>query len=119
MVIGLAIVLALIFGLYKLLKRSSMKNDSTVADDGWMGVLSTTPLAPSRSLHLVRVGEELILLGTSDGAVTPIRVYSPDEARALGVDPRTAFALPPGRRSAGAGGLAASLLDGLKRMTAR
>jgi flagellar protein FliO/FliZ len=119
MLIGLAIVIALIYGLYKLLKRSSNRNDKTVADDGWMGVLSTTPLAPSRSLHLVRVGEELILLGSSDGSVTPIRVYSSEEARALGVDPRTARALPPGRTSGGVSGLGGSLLEGLKRMTAR
>jgi flagellar protein FliO/FliZ len=118
MLIGLAIVLALIFGLYKLLKRSASKNDKSVADDGWMGVLSTTPLAPSKSLHLVRVGDELILLGSSDGSVTPIRVYGAEEARRLGVDPRLAQALPaaPGSRSAGFG---ASLLDSLKRMTAR
>jgi flagellar protein FliO/FliZ len=119
MLLGLAIVVALIYGLYKLLKRSSSKNEKTVADDGWMGVLSTTPLAPSRSLHLVRVGEELILLGSSDGSVTPIRVYSSEEARSLGVDPRTVQALPPARGVAGALGFGASLLEGLKRMTAR
>lgn len=120
MLIGLAIVLALIFGLYKLLKRSASKNDKSVADDGWMGVLSTTPLAPSRSLHLVRVGDEVILLGSSDGSVTPIRVYGADEARRLGVDPRTVQALPRGRgRPTGAAGFGAALLDGLKRLTAR
>jgi flagellar protein FliO/FliZ len=119
MLLGLAIVVALIFGLYKLLKRSSNKNDKTAPDDGWMGVLSTTPLAPSRSLHLVRVGEELILLGSSDGSVTPIRVYTADEALALGVDPRTARALPPSRGARSVAGVGAALLEGLKRMTAR
>jgi flagellar biosynthetic protein FliO len=118
MLLGLAIVLALIFGLYKLLKRSASKNDKTVADDGWMGVLSTTPLAPSKSLHLVRVGDELILLGSSDGSVTPIRVYGAEEARRLGVDPRLVQALPAGAGGR-AGGFGASLLDSLKRMTAR
>jgi flagellar protein FliO/FliZ len=121
MLLGLAIVLALIFGLYKLLKRSAAKNDKTVADDGWRGVLSTTPLAPSRSLHLVRVGDELILLGSSDGAVTPIRVYGAEEARRLGVDPRTVTMLPPGQRgpTGGGTGFGAAFLETLKRMTAR
>jgi flagellar protein FliO/FliZ len=125
MLLGLVVVIALIFGLYKLLRRQAKKNDATVADDGWMGVLSTTPLAPSRSLHLVRVGEELILLGSSDGAVTPIRVYGADEARRLGVDPRTVPTLPaPGRRGGtgsggGTTGFGAALLETLKRMTAR
>jgi flagellar biosynthetic protein FliO len=117
MLIGLAIVVALIYGLYKLLKRSANKNDKTVGDDGWMGVVSTTPLAASRSLHLVRVGEELILLGASDGSVTPIRVYGADEARRLGVDPRTVESLPV-RPASGAKGVG-SLIEGLRRMTAR
>jgi flagellar biosynthetic protein FliO len=117
MLLALAIVLALIFGLYKLLKRSANRNDKTVADDGWMDVVSTTPLAPSRSLHLVRVGEELILLGASDGSLTPIRVYGADEARRLGVDPRTVQSLPV-RAARGGTGLA-SVVENLRRLTAR
>ena len=117
MLLALAIVLALIFGLYKLLKRSARRNDKTVADDGWMDVVSTTPLAPSRSLHLVRVGEELILLGASDGSLTPIRVYGADEARRLGVDPRTVQSLPV-RPARGGNGLA-SVVENLRRLTAR
>lgn len=117
MVLALAIVVALIFGIYKLLKRSSNKNERTVSDDGWMGVVSSTPLAPSRSLHLVRVGEELILLGAADGSVTPIRVYGAEEARRLGVDPRTVQSLPV--RSARGGTGVASLVETLRRITAR
>jgi flagellar biosynthetic protein FliO len=119
MLLGLAIVLALIFGLYKLLKRSAAKNDKTVRDDGWIGVLSSTPLAPSRSLHLVQVGDELVLVGSSEQSVTPIRVYTPDEARRLGIDPRTHQMLPPAAPSRGNPGFGASLLEALKRMTAR
>jgi flagellar biosynthetic protein FliO len=123
MLLGLAIVVAIIYVLYKVLRRTAKKNDSTVDSDGWMGVLATTSLAPSRSLHLVRVGEELILLGASDGSVTPIRVYGADEARRLGVDPRTVPALPaPGRRGGNGGGgssLGTALIETLRRMTAR
>jgi flagellar protein FliO/FliZ len=118
MLLALAIVLALIFGLYKLLKRSANRNDKTVGDDGWMGVVSSTPLAPSRSLHLVRVGEELILLGAADGSVTPIRVYGAEEARRLGVDPRTVQSLPVRPARGGAAGVT-SLVEALRRLTAR
>jgi flagellar protein FliO/FliZ len=120
MLLGLAVVLALIFGLYKLLRRSAAKNDKTVRDDGFIGVVSSTPLAPSRSLHLVRVGEELVLVGSSEQTVTPIRVYSRDEARRLGVDPELAApALPFSPAPAGRPGFGAALVESLKRMTAR
>jgi flagellar protein FliO/FliZ len=118
MLLGLAIVCAIIFALYKILRRTAAKNDRTVRDDGWMQVVSSTPLAPSRSLHLVRVGEEVVLLGSSEQSVTAIRVYTPQEARTLGVDASSleASKLAVGERSAGLG---RSLVESLKRMTAR
>jgi flagellar protein FliO/FliZ len=86
MVLGLTIVVGLIFGIYWLLKRTSRKKDAPVVDDGFLDVVSTTPLGPQRSMHLVRVGDELVLLAASEHSVTPVRVYSPEEARRLGVD---------------------------------
>jgi flagellar biosynthetic protein FliO len=117
MLFGLAVVSALIFGLYKILKRSSAKNDKTVLDDGWMQVVSSTPIGPSRSLHLVRVGNEVVLLASSEQSVTPVRVYAAEEAERLGVD-----ALPQigsGSKSSGNPGFGASLVESLKRLTAR
>ena len=39
----------------------------------------------------MRAGREIVLLGTAEHAVTPIRRYSEDEARALGLlDPAPA-----------------------------
>jgi len=86
MVLGLAIVVGLIFGLYWLLKRTSKKKDGTIADDGFIDVVSSTPLGPQRAMHLVRVGDELVLLAATEQNVTPVRVYSPEEARRLGID---------------------------------
>ncbi len=43
------------------------------------------PLGPNRALHLVRAGREIVLLGTAEHTVSPIRRYSEDEARALGL----------------------------------
>lgn len=114
MVLGLAIVLALIFGLYWLLKRTGRKNDSTVADDGFIGVVSSTPLGPQRSMHLVRVGDELVLLAASEQNVTPVRVYSPEEARRLGVD---RVDDPP--IEWGSSSQKPSFVEQLRRMTAR
>jgi len=42
-------------------------------------------LGPNRSLHLVRVGGEIVLLGAAEHQVTPIRRYSASEAHALGL----------------------------------
>ena len=43
------------------------------------------PLGPNRSLHLVRAGNELVLVGVAEHGVTPIRTYTEDEARAAGL----------------------------------
>ena len=42
-------------------------------------------LGPNRSLHLVRAGRELVLVGVAEHGVTPIRTYSEDEAIDLGL----------------------------------
>lgn len=126
MLFGLAIVLAIIFVLYKVLKRSARKNDRTVDAHGGMTVVASTPLAPSRSLHLVRVGEELVLVGAAEQGVTPIRVYAADEVRRLGfdADPGTQAPFAPmGMLGPGPGaarpGFGAALVETLRRMTAR
>lgn len=117
MLLGLAVVSALIFGLYKLLKRTASKGDKTSRDDGWMQVVSTTPLGPSRSLHLVRVGSEVVLLASSEQSVTPVRVYAPEEVERLGVDAMPALGSGPKPRSNP--GFGAALIESLKRLTAR
>ena len=47
--------------------------------------LATLPLGPNRSLHLVRAGDEVVLVGAGEHGVTPIRTYTQAEARALGL----------------------------------
>jgi flagellar biosynthetic protein FliO len=78
---GLAIVLGVIFAVYWLLKtfaRSKAKGGG-VKGDGRMEIVATTPLAPNRALHLVRVGDGMILIGSAEGAISAIRTYSPEE----------------------------------------
>ena len=77
-IVGLAVVLGVIYGVYWLLK-SHARAKSGRADER-IGVIATTPLAPNRSLHLVRAGDELILVGATDHAITPLRVYTSEEA---------------------------------------
>jgi len=83
-VVGLAIVLAVIYGLYWLLRTTSRGRRG--GKDARIEVVATTQLAQHRSLHLVRAGDEMILVGAAEGGVTPLRVYSPGEAIALGLD---------------------------------
>lgn len=112
MLIGLAVVLALIFALYKLLKRTGRGGGAAgVSDDGFMSVVSSTPLGPTRSLHLVNVGEDLVLIGASEQSITPIRVYSRDEARRLGVELEADASVRGTQPS--------SFLEALRRMTTR
>jgi flagellar protein FliO/FliZ len=82
--VGLAIVLAVIYGLYWVLKQVKSSRESTASGQGLESVASL-PLGTNRSLHLVRAGKELVLLGVADQAVVPIRAYREEEARALGL----------------------------------
>jgi len=82
--VGLAIVLAVIYGLYWVLKQVKASRESAASGQGLESV-ATIPLGSNRSLHLVRAGRELVLLGVAEQAVVPIRAYREDEARALGL----------------------------------
>jgi flagellar protein FliO/FliZ len=50
-----------------------------------LDTVATLPLGPNRSLHLIRAGHELVLVGAGEHGVTPIRTYSEAEARELGL----------------------------------
>ena len=83
-IVGLAVVLGVIYGLYWVLKNIKASKESTAAGEG-LETLATLPLGTNRSLHLVRAGREIVLLGTAENAIAPIRRYSEAEARALGL----------------------------------
>ena len=111
-IVGLAVVLGVIYGVYWLLK-SHARAKSGRADER-IGVIATTPLAPNRSLHLVRAGDELILVGATDHAITPLRVYTSEEAilveGAADAPLQLPAATPSGRES---------FLEVLRKRTAR
>lgn len=83
-IVGLAVVLGVIYGLHWLLKQAKKAKDSTASGPG-LETLATLPLGTNRALHLVRVGGEIVLLGAAEHAVTPIRRYSEEDARTLGL----------------------------------
>jgi flagellar protein FliO/FliZ len=83
-IVGLAIVIGVIFGLHWMLKQIKSGRESR-STGGGLQPLSMLPLGSGRSLHLVRAGSEIVLVGSAEHGVTPIRVYREDEARALGL----------------------------------
>jgi flagellar protein FliO/FliZ len=83
-IVGLAVVIGVIFGLHWLLKQVKGSRESR-STGGGLQPLSTLALGPGRSLHLVRAGNEIVLVGSAEHGVTPLRVYSEEEARALGL----------------------------------
>jgi flagellar biogenesis protein FliO len=83
-IVGLATWSAPIYGLYWILKQVKASREETASGNG-LKTLATLPLGTNRSLHLVRAGEEVVLVGAGEHGVTPIRTYSETEARALGL----------------------------------
>jgi flagellar protein FliO/FliZ len=83
-IVGLFVVLAVIYGLYWVLKKVKSSKDSAASGSG-LETLATMPLGTNRALHLVRAGREIVLIGTAENSISPIRRYSEDEARALGL----------------------------------
>jgi flagellar protein FliO/FliZ len=82
--VGLAIVLAVIYGLYWVLKQVKASRETAASGNGLQS-LASVPLGANRSMHLVRAGQELVLVGVSEQAVVPIRIYGEAEARAAGL----------------------------------
>jgi flagellar protein FliO/FliZ len=83
-IVGLAIVISVIYGVYWILKQVKASREESASGSGLSSV-ATLPLGPNRSLHLVRSGDELVLLGVGEQGVTPVRHYTEDDAREAGL----------------------------------
>jgi flagellar protein FliO/FliZ len=83
-IVGLAIVLAVIFGLRWVMKQYKAGREKKAAGTG-LASMATLPLGKDRSLHVVRAGREVLVVGSGEHGVTPVRSYSEEEARALGL----------------------------------
>jgi flagellar protein FliO/FliZ len=137
-VLGLFLVIGLIYGIAWAMRRVRKGRDGRASGSG-LATAATLPLGGGRSLHLVRAGQDLILVGCSERGVTPIRTYTEAEARAsgllgdepatdsLGLDTEVAAqwrpapdATQPQWRSIGDGQSASrGMLETLRRLTVR
>jgi flagellar protein FliO/FliZ len=90
-IVGLAVVIGVIYGLYWVLKQVKAAREDKALGTG-LQTLATLPLGQNRSMQLIRAGDEVVLVGVGEGGVTPIRTYGEYEARALGLlaDPEEA-----------------------------
>ncbi len=84
-VVGLAIVIAVIYGVTWVLKQVKQSREERTRGNG-LSTEAVVALGPGRSLHLIRAGRELLLVGVADHGVVPIRTYTEEEARAAGLD---------------------------------
>jgi flagellar protein FliO/FliZ len=101
-IVGLAIVLAVIWGLYWILRQVKAGRDPHVSTAGLASVAALT-LGSGRSVHLIRAGSDYVLLGSAEHGLVPIHRYTEEQARAAGLPtldeapprPRRALLGPP------------------------
>jgi len=119
--IGLAVVVAIIYGLTWILRRSKANSGGAVRATGFgLSAEASVPLGPNRSVHLIRAGRELVLVGSAEQGVVPIRTYSEAEARDLGLlAPDDEPAAPRGGGGGTAGGPLRGAIDRLRERTTR
>lgn len=119
-IVGLAIVLAVIFGLRWVLKQVKASKEGRANGSG-LTPMATLPLGSNRSLHVVRAGREVLVVGSGEHGVTPVRSYNEDEARTLGIIEDEAPALEPLKAlpAAGETGKPRNPLDALRAWTVR
>ena len=112
--VGLAIVLAVIYGLYWVLKQVKASRSDKASGQG-LASIATLPLGTNRSLQVVRAGDEIVLLGVSEHGVSAIRTYTEREAQEAGLLDDE-LSEPTATRPTGA---FSGIVDELRRRTVR
>lgn len=101
--LGLVVVVGLIALVWYVLKRVQRSRFPAMERSGKPGglidVVSSTSIGPNRTLHVVRVGEEIILVGSTDHTITALTRLGADDLVDL-VD------VPPTAGTFGRGGAA-------------
>lgn len=83
-IVGLAIVIAVIWGLSWILRQVKSGRDPQVSTAGLASVAALT-LGSGRSVHLIRAGNDYVLLGSAEQGLVPIHRYTEEQARAAGL----------------------------------
>jgi flagellar protein FliO/FliZ len=83
-IVGLAIVIAVIWGLSWILRQVKTGRDPRVAATGLTSVAALT-LSSGRSVHLVRAGKDYLLLGSAEHGLMPIHRYTEQQALEAGL----------------------------------
>jgi flagellar protein FliO/FliZ len=130
--IGLVVVLLVIGAVWYVLKRvrAAKYPEMDARGSSMIDVLATTPLGPNRNLHLVRVGDELVVIGATDHSISALARIEDDQTESflsdLGApDARGAFTPSAGSRRTDARFRApaaprdATVLDRLRALTTR
>ncbi len=92
--LGLVVVVGLIALVWYVLKRVQRSRYPSMERAGKAGglidVVSTASIGPNRNLHVVRVGEEIILVGSTDHSITALtRLGTDDLVGPIDVPPTT------------------------------
>ena len=82
--IGLLVVVGVIYGRYWILKQVKKAKEEQASGSG-LHSLASLPLGPNRSLHMIRAGREIVLVGVAEHGVAPIRSYTEEEAFEAGL----------------------------------
>lgn len=113
-IIALVVVVAIIYAVARIL-RAVKGRDAIRASGSGLEQIATLPLAPNRSVALIRSGRDIVLVGVSEHGVTALKTYTEDEAAANGIE------LPPDGDAdfdRGEGPLD-RVLESLRRLTVR
>ncbi|HLL92256.1 MAG TPA: flagellar biosynthetic protein FliO [Solirubrobacteraceae bacterium] len=114
-IVGLAIVIAVIWGLSWILRQVKHGRDPRVSSTGLTSVAALT-LGSGRSVHLVRAGSDYVLLGATEHGVAPIHRYTEQQARDAGLFDEESLAEPEQERSRVAT-VAGQIVSGAGRLT--
>jgi flagellar protein FliO/FliZ len=96
-IVGLAIVIAVIWGLAWILRQVKAGREGGRdghRSNGGLASVAALTLGTGRSVHLVRAGNDYVLLGSTEHGVAPIHRYTEEQARDAGLLPADGGELP-------------------------
>jgi flagellar protein FliO/FliZ len=102
-IVGLAIVLAVIWGLAWIMRQVKSAREGgrgSSQSSAELASVAALTLGSGRSVHLVRAGNDYVLLGATEHGVAPIHRYTEEQALDAGLLPHDGVALEqPAERS--------------------